>query len=82
MRNKSPQFSSVTFQTDSGWAYKIMLRHKVIIQQTFIPALEGNHPFQSAEDATHISQLVIKKLKNKQSPSITLDELTLLKVKY
>ena len=81
-RHRNPMFSSVIFQTDSGWAYKIILNHKVIIQQTFIPAVQGNHPFQTAEDAKRTSQLVIEKLEHRQLPSVTVEELNLLKVKY
>lgn len=79
---KEPEFSSFIYKTKSGWAYNIQFNHKVIIQQEFIPAVQGSHPFESESDARHTSELVIHKLMKRQLPSISMQELDSLHVKY
>lgn len=61
--------------SNEGWAYRILYHDKIIIYQKSIPALAGNTPFSSFEDAEKIGSLVVERLKNRQSPSITRADL-------
>ncbi len=58
-----------------GWAYRILYHEKTIIYQKSIPALAGNTPFSSFEDAEKIGSLVMERLKSRKSPSITRADL-------
>ncbi len=70
-----------TFQTDTGgWGYNIVTGEKILIKQDIIPAIESNIPFQSEKDAKKTASLVIKKMKSKKFPTITVEELNELNV--
>ena len=69
-------FSLSTFRLESneGFGYDILNNNHIIIHQEFIPALEGKQLFRSREEAMAIGNAVLKKIENKQSPSITKEE--------
>ncbi|MBO4244573.1 MAG: DUF4907 domain-containing protein [Bacteroidales bacterium] len=65
-----------TIQVDSGWGYAIFADEKKLIMQKQIPVVEGNHVFESQEDAYNCAHLVIKKLlSGEMPPSVTRQEL-------
>jgi Domain of unknown function (DUF4907) len=73
---------AVPVQTAYGWGYNVLAGEKIYIQQEFIPAIPGKHGFKSAEDAMLVGNLVVKKIGEKQWPTITtrdLEELGLIK---
>ncbi len=66
-----------------GWGYQITQNHKVIIHQPTIPAVSGNNPFVSEEQAMAVATLVINKLnKGHMPPSVTRHELDSLRITY
>ncbi len=71
-----------TFETDSGWGYSIVYNDKVFIKQDHVPAISGSYSFLREIDAQNAGELVLKKLKNRQNPSITIRELDSLKIEY
>lgn len=68
-------------ETATGWGYTIRQNDKIIIKQTIIPTVESNPSFQSEEDAMKVGQLVLEKLKNDKSPTVTKNDLNLLSIK-
>lgn len=50
------------FKTGNGWGYDITVDNKTYIHQQSIPAVEGNQPFVSENDAVKTGNLVIKKM--------------------
>jgi hypothetical protein len=64
-----------TFKTGNGYGYSITSQGKIYIYQPFIPAVEGNHPFNSRSDARKAGKMVRKKLKNREEPSLSVDDL-------
>lgn len=79
---KNPRTRVETFETESGWGYSIVHNDKVFIKQEHVPAVSGNYSFIRESDARNVGSLVLKKLKNQQSPSITIHELDSLKIEY
>ena len=71
-----------TFPTETGWGYLIKTGDKVFIKQEFIPAVPGEHSFASKIDAEKIGTLILQKLKKKQHPSVTVEELDSLQIQY
>ncbi|HEX3009613.1 MAG TPA: DUF4907 domain-containing protein [Bacteroidales bacterium] len=64
-----------TFQTSIGWGYKINVNKKTFIYQPFIPVIETHEGFESKELAERVGNLVIEKLKRKEMPSLTIEDL-------
>jgi hypothetical protein len=73
---KTVTVSVKAFTSDHGktWGYDILADRKTYIRQEFIPALEGNQPFRSKKDALKVGRAVLQKIKNRQSPTLTADE--------
>jgi hypothetical protein len=68
-------------KVNSGWGYSIKNNNKIIIKQTVIPVISECKSFQTEKEAMAVGQLVIKKLNANKSPTITKNELILLKIK-
>ncbi|MEL7586291.1 MAG: DUF4907 domain-containing protein [Prolixibacteraceae bacterium] len=71
-----------TFKTENGYGFRIEGKEKVLINQPFIPGIEGVHAFKTADDAFKTGNLVLEKIRNKRSPGITVEELDSLEVDY
>jgi len=73
---KSVYVSVETFKLDSvdAFGYKILIDGKVYIRQEIVPAIEGNKHFSSREEALKFGRYVLRKIKNKQSPALSKDE--------
>ncbi|MBO4373021.1 MAG: DUF4907 domain-containing protein [Bacteroidales bacterium] len=70
-----------TIQVDSGWGYAIFADGKKLIMQRQIPVIEGNHTFETQQDAYNCAHLVIVKLlKGEMPPSVTRNELIELNI--
>ena len=74
------QYSLQVIQLDNGWGYEIITDNKVFILQKYIPVIPGNHLFENKNDAAKVGQLVLYKLQNNLSPTITLEDLNKLKL--
>jgi hypothetical protein len=59
----------------NGWGYDVMHKSKIIIHQPFIPGVSGQIVFKDKSSARKTGSLVVKKLENKQMPTITQHEL-------
>ncbi|WP_232735223.1 DUF4907 domain-containing protein [Flavobacterium sp. 5] len=68
-------------QVPNGWGYQITNHDKIIIKQTIIPVISNSKGFKTEKEALIVGQLVLKKLNSNNSPTITKNELILLKIK-
>ncbi|WP_158639445.1 DUF4907 domain-containing protein [Arachidicoccus ginsenosidivorans] len=67
---------------DARWGYEIYVKDSLLIRQLSVPAVAGKYGFTSKADAEKIGEMVIRKLKTHQIPSISLEELTKAGVRY
>lgn len=63
------------FEIDEGWGYDIFIDSNLFISQENIPGTAGHLKFISEEEAMLCGELVIKKLKQNELPTISKDEL-------
>jgi uncharacterized lipoprotein YehR (DUF1307 family) len=78
---KKEVFKTESFKTNTGWGYSISYKNKTIIKQSIIPVISDNKSFSSEDDALKTADLVVGKLNQKISPTVTKNELILLKIK-
>ncbi len=64
----------------NGWGYVITSNDKILIKQTIIPVISESKSFETEKEALAVGQLVLKKLKSNNSPTITKNDLILLKI--
>jgi len=79
--SKKETFQIESIKTTSGWGYTIADKDKILIKQTIIPVISETRSFNSEEDALKVANLVVKKLHQNISPSVTKNDLILLKIK-
>src|ERR1044072_6105407 len=70
----------VTFQTHAGWGYSVNVGAHAYIYQDFIPAIPGRNPFRSKEDAERVGNRVAEKLRKRQVPAISQQELEEMRI--
>ena len=63
------------YKSREGWGYDILIKEKVHIHQPFMPAVEGEVPFPDKKSAKKTGRLVVKKIRDHKSPSVTIEEL-------
>lgn len=66
------------FRTDSGWGYTIRVNNKPYIRQSILPSVEGCMPITTRAMAIELGNLVMAKMKNRESPAITRKDLEVL----
>jgi hypothetical protein len=59
-----------------GYGYIIKARGEIFIKQATIPAIPGNIPFKTEEEALLVGKFVENKLLNKEYPSVSISELS------
>lgn len=64
-----------SFRSGTGWGYSVTIQGKPVIYQPFIPAVEGNKPFETRKDALRVGRIVKKKLLKGAEPTVTIEEL-------
>ena len=69
-----------TFKTTDGWGYSILADDSIYIKQSIIPAVQGLHAFASETDAFNVGNLIIKKIKSHQKPTIYIADLKELNI--
>ncbi|MEP6930505.1 MAG: DUF4907 domain-containing protein, partial [Flavobacterium sp.] len=79
---KSNKLKSEAFKTTSGWGYSIAYKNKIIIKQSVIPVINDSRSFSTEEDALKVANLVETKLSQNISPTVTKNDLILLKIKF
>lgn len=77
------RFKVEAYQAENGWAYRIRQDTTPVIEQKFIPGVEGIRGFQTEQEAITTGRLVIKKLdQGIFPPTISTRELDSLGVQY
>ncbi|WP_116786903.1 DUF4907 domain-containing protein [Flavobacterium psychrotrophum] len=76
-----PHLQGNVYPVGAGFGYTISAGKKLLIKQTVIPAINGNHVFCDTADAQKICDLVLQKLQAHKSPYVSKEELTALKIK-
>jgi hypothetical protein len=61
-------------QTSKGWGYDILANGHVFIHQPMIPAVQGQFPFRTKEDALAVGQKVVDRIKEGKMPMVTPQE--------
>jgi len=69
-----------SIKSTNGWGYIIKNNDKIIIKQTIIPVISESKSFKTEKEALSVGQLVLKKLNSNNSPTITKNDLILLKI--
>lgn len=83
----SNKISLRVFESDATirneFQFEISVNGQPFILQKNIPAISGNHPFRSENDARKVGELMKYKLENNISPpAISIHELDSLQIKY
>lgn len=76
-----PNLQGNVYPAGNGFGYTIKANGKLLIKQSIIPAVEGNHPFCDSIDAAKVCDKVMEKIKQRKAPYITPEELKQLKIK-
>jgi hypothetical protein len=63
-----------TYKVSDGWGYQIIIKEKVLIDQPFIPGLPGKKAFPDKKSAARTGKIVLERLINHQSPTITKED--------
>jgi len=66
----------------SGYGYQILKKHKILINQPFIPAIQGEKTFKNETDAKKTADLVVSKIDKYYLPKISVHELDSMKIAY
>jgi hypothetical protein len=64
-----------TYKVSDGWGYQIIIKEKVLIDQPFIPGLPGIKAFPDKKSAAKTGKIVLERLLNHQSPTITKEDI-------
>ncbi|WP_051289399.1 DUF4907 domain-containing protein [Chryseobacterium daeguense] len=67
---------------NSGYGYQILKKQKIIINQPFVPAIQGNKSFKTKTDARKTADLVVSKIDKYSLPKISIHELDSMKIEY
>jgi hypothetical protein len=78
--SSSPAIQITAFPIQNGkfYGYEISIDGKVLIHQEHIPAIEGEHYFQTKELALKVGNTVKNKLYHNKLPSLNKEEVMLL----
>ena len=70
-----------SFKTKTGWGYSIASNDRILIKQSIIPVINETKSFFTEKDALKTGNLVVDKLNKELSPTVTKNDLILLKIK-
>ncbi|MTH16185.1 DUF4907 domain-containing protein [Flavobacterium sp. LC2016-01] len=79
---KTETFKVDSFKTKTGWGYTISDKNKILIKQSIIPVISNTKSFSTEEDALKTAKLVVSKLDKNMPPTLTKNDLILLKIKF
>ena len=79
--SSASSFSMEVIEVSGGYGYQISHNNHITIFQPFIPCISGKKPFMEKRDAEQIGQLVMKRMKNGESYTVTLADLESLRIK-
>lgn len=66
----------------SGYGYQVLKKRKILINQPFIPAIQGEKTFKNEKDAQKTADLVVSKIDKYSLPKISIHELDSMKIEY
>lgn len=75
IHNRKHQYSVYVIKSEQGWGYDILQGKRLIIHQPYMPGVSGQVAFENKNSARKTGQLVVKKIKNKKTPTVNIDEL-------
>jgi len=79
--SKKEKLNLESIKTSTGWGYVIKNNDRIIIKQSIIPVIPSQKSFETEQQALKVGNLVLQKLKDKTSPTITKKDLILLSIK-
>lgn len=79
--SKKDELNLESIKTSTGWGYVIKNNNRIIIKQSIIPVIPSQKSFETEQQALKVGNLVLQKLKDKTSPTITKKDLILLSIK-
>jgi len=79
-KDSHSEFRVQTFKVKGGWGYAVFINNKEYIRQRFTPALEGEVPFTTAQQALEVGNYVVYKLKSTGNPTLSRKELKQLHI--
>lgn len=65
-----------------GFGYQVLKKNKILINQPFIPAIQGEKPFKNETDARKTADLAVSKIYKYSFPRISVHELDSMKIAY
>ncbi|WP_430817779.1 DUF4907 domain-containing protein [Carboxylicivirga sp. RSCT41] len=68
-------YSYKVIEVDKGYGYQILNNKKVLIQQDFIPTINGYQPFVTEEQAGKAAMMMIEKLQARKRPTLSEQEI-------
>lgn len=74
-KNEAAVLSKKAIKVDGGFGYQIFSGKKLLVQQEFMPSVQGKVPFRSAKDALKVATLVMDKINAGTQPIIKKEEL-------
>jgi len=74
-QNNICSVKALTFHSNSGWGYNILVNDTLFIHQANIPGISGKRGFAKKEQAEKAAELIINKIKKRESPVVTIFEL-------
>lgn len=77
-KNEAAVLSKKAIKVDGGFGYQIFSGEKLLVQQEFMPSVQGKVPFRSAKDALKVATLVMDKINAGTQPIIKKEDLTQL----
>ncbi|CAM4263453.1 DUF4907 domain-containing protein [Zobellia roscoffensis] len=77
---KQKGLHSEVIEVGEGFGYQILHADKILVKQEFIPAIQGELPFNTEKEAQLIGDEVLKKIKKGEAPFITVSELKNLNI--
>lgn len=77
----TPPLQPAVYAVGCGFGYTISNNGKILIKQDAVPGVYGSAAFCDSLDAVKVSNLVVQKIGQKQSPSVTKQDLERLKIK-
>lgn len=80
--SKNKEYHLNSIQINKGWGYTISVNDKIIIKQTVIPTVAENRSFSSEGDALKVGKLVVERMKQNLSPTLTKKDLILLEISF
>lgn len=79
--SKKDELNLESIKTTTGWGYVIKNNDRIIIKQSIIPVIPSQKSFETEQEALKVGNLVLQKLKDNKSPTITKKDLILLSIK-